>query len=96
MECAVPVSEDWLTISTIHSAKGLEWKHVFVLGLFEGNFPNPWFVRNDSDEQKVRYFNESMKAMYVAATRARESLHLSYPLFNQFGYKVNPSRYLFI
>lgn len=96
VECAVPVSEDWLTISTIHSAKGLEWKHVFVLGLFEGNFPNPWFVRNDSDEQKVRYFNESMKAMYVAATRARESLHLSYPLFNQFGYKVNPSRYLFI
>ena len=96
VECAVPVSEDWLTISTIHSAKGLEWKHVFVLGLFEGNFPNPWFVRNDSDEQNVRYFNESMKAMYVAATRARESLHLSYPLFNQFGYKVNPSRYLFI
>lgn len=96
VECAVPVSEDWLTISTIHSAKGLEWKHVFVLGLFEGNFPNPWFVRNDSDEQKVRYFNESMKAMYVAATRARESLHLSYPLCNQFGYKVNPSRYLFI
>lgn len=96
VECAVPVAEDWLTISTIHSAKGLEWKNVFVLGLFEGNFPNPWFVRNDSDEQKARYFNESMKAMYVAATRTSRSLHLSYPLSNLFGYKVNPSRYLFI
>ena len=96
MESAVSVSEYGLTMSRMGSAKSLEWKHVFVLGLFEGNFPNPWFVRNDSDEQKVRYFNESMKAMYVAATRARESLHLSYPLFNQFGYKVNPSRYLFI
>ncbi len=96
VECTVPLGDDWLTVSTIHSAKGLEWENVFVMGLFEGNFPNAWFVRNDTDEKKAKYFNESMKAMYVAATRTKESLYLSYPEQNQYGYGVTPSRYIHI
>lgn len=96
VECEVPIGNDWLTISTIHSAKGLEWENVFVVGLSEGIFPNEWFVRNDTEEKKAKYFNESMKAMYVAATRTKESLYLSYPDYNQYGYRVIPSRYILI
>ena len=45
VECKVPITDKYLTISTIHSAKGLEWKNVIIMGMSEGNFPNMWFAK---------------------------------------------------
>ncbi len=61
-----------LTLSTIHSAKGLEWHSVFVIGLADGRFPSNWSVDEDDIEEERRL-------LYVACTRARENLVLSYP-----------------
>ena len=78
-ECPVDTSGEFLTISTIHSAKGLEWDKVFVVGLCEGNFPNDYFCKGLSAPEREEYFNSEWKKMYVASTRARESLTLTYP-----------------
>lgn len=60
-----------ITISTIHSAKGLEWDAVFVMGMVEFWFPlNIAIKQSGSDEEERRLF-------YVAATRARKRLFLS-------------------
>ena len=69
VECKVPVTDQYLTISTIHSAKGLEWKNVIIMGLSEGNFPNMWFVREKDERGQAVYVNDLLKAMFVAATR---------------------------
>ncbi|MEE4240318.1 MAG: ATP-dependent helicase, partial [Desulfopila sp.] len=61
-----------LVLSTIHSAKGLEWDVVFVIGLAEGRFPHAAAVQSEQWEEERRLF-------YVAATRAREELYLCYP-----------------
>ena len=61
-----------LVLSTIHSAKGLEWEAVFIIGLAEGRFPNQHAVPGEQWEEERRLF-------YVAATRAKEQLYLSYP-----------------
>ncbi len=64
--------EGRLVLSTIHSAKGLEWDVVFVIGLAEGRFPQQ---RIEPGEQ----WEEERRLLYVAATRARRQLFLSYP-----------------
>ncbi len=70
---AVDVAEgEMLTLSTIHSAKGLEWHTVFVLSLVDGRLPSAWSV--DEDE-----LEEERRLLYVACTRAREKLILTYP-----------------
>ncbi len=61
-----------LILSTIHSAKGLEWDAVFVIGLAEGRFPHQ---RAEPGEQ----WEEERRLLYVAATRAKKYLFLSYP-----------------
>jgi len=61
-----------LILSTIHSAKGLEWEAVFVIGLAEGRFPHQ---RAEQGEQ----LEEERRLLYVAATRAKKHLFLSYP-----------------
>ena len=96
-ECKVPVEDDYLTISTIHSAKGLEWDHVFIMGLCEGIFPNPFFAQGLSQDKQDEFFNAEWKKMYVAATRARVFLHLSYPeaiTRKGFSFRKDPSRFI--
>lgn len=70
---AIDDDEERLVLSTIHSAKGLEWHTVFVLWAAEGRFPSPWCVSDDDVEEERRL-------MYVATTRAREQLYLTYPI----------------
>ncbi|MDD6954001.1 MAG: ATP-dependent helicase [Prevotella sp.] len=94
IECKTPVSDDFLTVSTIHSAKGLEWDNVFIMGMSDENFPNPWWARDKSESDQIKYFNDAQKAMYVAATRTRENLFLSYSEIGPYGYRQSPSRYL--
>ncbi len=64
--------EERLILSTIHSAKGLEWDTVFVIGLAEGRFPHQNTVPGEQWEEERRL-------LYVAATRAKQQLFLSYP-----------------
>jgi DNA helicase-2/ATP-dependent DNA helicase PcrA len=65
--------EDYLTLSTIHSAKGLEWGVVFIIWLVDGRFPPAKsFANADSLEEELRL-------LYVAATRAKDRLIMAYP-----------------
>jgi len=60
-------------LSTIHSAKGLEWKVVFLIWAADGRFPAPQSADPESLEEERRL-------MYVAGTRARDELYISYPI----------------
>ena len=66
--------EGLLTLSTIHSAKGLEWHSVFIIWAVEGRFPSLYNVKDDDELEEER------RLMYVAATRAKESLFITYPI----------------
>ncbi|MCC6767021.1 MAG: ATP-dependent helicase [Deltaproteobacteria bacterium] len=66
--------EGMVTLSTIHSAKGLEWHTVFVLWAADGRFPSMYTVRDDADLEEER------RLMYVALTRAKDLLYLTYPI----------------
>jgi DNA helicase-2/ATP-dependent DNA helicase PcrA len=65
---------DRLVLSTVHSAKGLEWKVVFIIWLTEGRFPST-HAQMDPEEME-----EERRLLYVAVTRAKERLFLTYPL----------------
>jgi len=67
--------DDSLTLSTIHQAKGLEWKAVFVLWLCDGHFPSAPALRDPHGEEEER------RLFHVAATRARDQLTLVHPMF---------------
>jgi len=71
---AADVDEGLLTLSTIHSAKGLEWHTVFVIWMVDGRFPS---YHNIHDTEEVE---EERRLLYVAVTRAKEHLYLSYPI----------------
>jgi len=62
-----------LTLSTVHSAKGLEWSMVFVIWLVEGYFPS---FKASSNEESLE---EERRLLYVATTRAKDHLVLCYP-----------------
>ena len=66
--------DEYLTLSTIHSAKGLEWHSVFVIYALEGRFPT---MRSVGSEEEVE---EERRLMYVACTRAKENLIITYPM----------------
>jgi DNA helicase-2/ATP-dependent DNA helicase PcrA len=65
--------EDYLILSTIHSAKGQEWKAVHVLNVVDGCIPSD-MATGSTDE-----LEEERRLLYVAMTRAREHLHLIVP-----------------
>lgn len=65
--------EDCLTLSTIHSAKGLEWPVVFIIWLVEGYFPST------KSYARAEMLEEERRLMYVAATRAKDELIMFYP-----------------
>ncbi|MGH7042554.1 MAG: 3'-5' exonuclease [Acetobacteraceae bacterium] len=73
-QAGVPVlDEDYLILSTIHSAKGQEWKSVFVLNVVDGCIPSD-LGTGTTDE-----IEEERRLLYVAMTRAKDSLHLIVP-----------------
>ena len=73
-QAGVPLlDEDYLILSTIHSAKGQEWKSVFVLNVVDGCMPS------DLGTGTTAEIEEERRLLYVAATRARDRLHLITP-----------------
>ena len=84
--------KDRVTLSSVHQAKGLEWRAVFVIWLAEGKFPSGRSLEDaDAIEEERRLF-------YVAVTRAKDELYLSYPCM-AFGpgygdFRQRPSRFL--
>ncbi len=78
-----------VVISTIHSAKGLEWHTVFVIHALEGIIPSSKAMFEDEIEEERRLF-------YVACTRAKENLFVTYPSFlpGYNAYFQQPSRFL--
>ena len=83
--------DEKVILSTIHQAKGLEWKAVFIIWCAEGRFPNPKAVEEGATEEERRLF-------YVASTRAMDELYLCYPLLTferQIGHVIlKPSRFI--
>jgi len=73
-EAGVPLlDEDYLILSTIHSAKGQEWKTVFVLNCVDGCIPSDLAVGSTSEIEEER------RLLYVAMTRAKDHLHIIVP-----------------
>ena len=87
----VKQGERCIRLSTIHQSKGLEYPHVFIIGLADGLFPNKRAIDGEGDLEEER------RLFYVATTRAERSLHLLFPtLANQKGTPVRLMQSRFI
>jgi len=84
--------DDKVTLSSVHQAKGLEWRVVFVVWLADGMFPSSRSLDRDEDVEEER------RLFYVAVTRCKDELYLTYPeLRLNAGYGEafqRPSRFL--
>jgi DNA helicase-2/ATP-dependent DNA helicase PcrA len=82
--------EDYLILSTIHSAKGQEWKSVFVLNVVDGCIPS------DLGTGTAAEIEEERRLLYVAMTRAKDSLHLVVPQrFFTYGQSSQGDRHVY-
>ena len=84
--------DELLTLTSVHQAKGLEWKAVFLIWAAEGKFPSPRSLKEiDSEEEERRLW-------YVALTRAKDELYVTYPLmmtdYNRQTVLQKPSRFV--
>ena len=84
--------DELLTLTSVHQAKGLEWKAVFLIWAAEGKFPSPRSLKEiDSEEEERRLW-------YVALTRAQDEIYLTYPLmivdYNRQTVLQKPSRFI--
>ena len=68
------LDDDWLTLSTVHSAKGLEWRAVHLIHAADGNLPSEMSLGDESG------LAEELRLMYVALTRAKDELTVDFPL----------------
>ena len=75
-----PNVKNVIILSTIHQAKGLEWKIVFIIGVCDNHFPHP-YSKND-----ISLLEEERRIFYVAITRAKEDLYITYYSYDYFRY----------
>ncbi len=96
VEATAAQDKESVCLSSVHQAKGLEWKVVFCVWLADGMFPNSRVLDEDGEDQ--RGLEEERRLFYVAVTRARDELYLTYPLLwhGSFTGEVlqRPSRFL--
>jgi DNA helicase-2/ATP-dependent DNA helicase PcrA len=90
-QAGVPLlDEDYLILSTIHSAKGQEWKSVFLLNVVDGCIPS------DLGTGTTEELEEERRLLYVAMTRAKDDLHLLVPQrFFVHGQSIQGDRHLY-
>ncbi|PJZ45239.1 ATP-dependent helicase [Leptospira brenneri] len=89
MDTSSPEKEEdeFLTLSTIHSAKGLEWEHIFTMQVVEGILPS-------SRTKTIQDLEEERRLFYVAITRAKQGLFLTSPIFSDKNRLTTVSRFL--
>jgi DNA helicase-2/ATP-dependent DNA helicase PcrA len=75
-----PNVKNAIILSTIHQAKGLEWRIVFIIGVSDNHFPHP-YSKND-----ISLLEEERRIFYVAITRAKEDLYITYYSYDYFRY----------
>jgi DNA helicase-2/ATP-dependent DNA helicase PcrA len=84
--------DEKLSLSSVHQAKGLEWRAVFLVWLADGRFPSAPALRDPGGEEEER------RLFYVAVTRARDELYLCYPILHEEADRarvlMKPSRFL--
>jgi DNA helicase II / ATP-dependent DNA helicase PcrA len=84
--------DELLTLTSVHQAKGLEWKVVFLIWAAEGKFPSPRSLKETEGEEEER------RLWYVAVTRAKDELYITYPLmvvdYNRQTVLQKPSRFI--
>jgi DNA helicase-2/ATP-dependent DNA helicase PcrA len=84
------LDEDYLILSTIHSAKGQEWKSVYLLNAVDGCMPSDLGVGTSAEIEEER------RLLYVAMTRAKDGLHLVVPQrFFVHGQRAQGDRHLY-
>lgn len=76
------LDDDYLVLSTIHSAKGLEWDAVYVIHAADGNIPSDMATKNPEEIEEER------RLFYVALTRAKNWLYVCYPLRYYHSYRM--------
>ena len=84
---------DGVIFTTMHSAKGLEFKNVYIIGANEGTIPHVKSYEIDDEEKKNDQIEEERRLMYVAITRAEENICISSPI-NKYGKRVSKSRFV--
>jgi len=85
----VPSYNEKIVLSTIHQAKGLEWDAVFIINVSNGQFPNERALRESEG------LDEERRLFYVAITRAKKHLHITYSTVSSFGgFQGGPSMFL--
>ena len=86
-------NENFVKLMTIHSSKGLEFDYVFIAGMEDGLFPSCSF---ESSEEEIE---EERRLCYVAVTRAKKELYISYAsermTWGQMNYNRKPSRFIY-
>ena len=84
--------DELLTLTSVHQAKGLEWRAVFIIWAADGRFPAPRSLREAEGEEEER------RLWYVSLTRARDQLYITYPLmstdYNRQTVVQRPSRFV--
>jgi DNA helicase-2/ATP-dependent DNA helicase PcrA len=84
--------DELLTLSSVHQAKGLEWKVVFIIWAAEGKFPSPRALKDLEGEEEER------RLWYVALTRAADELYITYPMmtvdYTRQAILQKPSRFI--
>lgn len=78
-DCMKPSEDNYVTLSTIHSAKGLQWKNVFICGMYENNFPAIVKYNFKTDQKRNDYINRKRKELFVACTRCEDNLFITFP-----------------
>ena len=84
--------DELLTLTSVHQAKGLEWKIVFIVWAADGRFPSPRALKDFDGEEEER------RLWYVALTRAKDQLYLTYPMltvdYSRQTVLLKPSRFI--
>lgn len=87
-------TDDTIYLSTIHGAKGLEWKYVYIIDMSSNNFP---FIRPKYYLDEFEENEEERRLFYVACSRAKDKLYITYHSFmSPLLREINPSLYTII
>ena len=83
-----------IPVITIHQAKGMEFDRVFLAGAGDNQFPTYNVTKLKDGPEKKKKLGEEMRLFYVAITRAKKKLVISWPAVTNSGRRTRPSRFI--